>query len=117
MKKRLYYYPLTIIVIGILLGLIGWFTESSSIRWVAPAFGLALLAVALGINSMIMAFNTEKRATELGVALARIEGLADELREEMSGKKNPSAQIIPTLEAFSNYYLDYLNQPKGEDKK
>jgi len=117
MKKRPHYYPLTIIFIGILLGLLGWFTESSSTRWIAPAFGLALIAVALGINSLILASNTEKRATELGATLTRIEGLADELKNELNESKKPGAQIIPTLEALSQYYLDYLNKPKGEDKK
>ena len=117
MNKRLYYYPLAIIIIGILLGLLGWFNESSSIRWVAPAFGLALIGVALGISSLIVASNTEKRATELIDGLTRIEGLAEELREEMSGKKNTGAQIIPTLEALSHYYLDYLNKPKEENKE
>jgi len=116
MKRRLY-YPLAVVILAIVLGLVGWFSESSSIRWIAPAFGLALIAVGLGINSMIIAFQTEKRATELVAALARIEGLAEEMREELGGKKNPSAQIIPTLEAFSKYYLDYLNKPEGEDKK
>jgi hypothetical protein len=116
MKKRLLYYPLIIVGIGILLGLLGWFSESSTLRWVAPAFGLALIAVALGLNSLIIAFHTEKRATELGAALTRIEDLADEMRKELGETKNPGAQIIPTLEAFSNYYLDYLNKPKGEDK-
>ena len=117
MNKRFYYFPLAIVILAILIGLFGWFTESSSVRWVAPAFGLALIAVALGIYSLIIALHTEKRATELGAALAKIEGLAEEMREELSGKKNPSAQIIPTLEAFSQYYMDYLNKPKGEDKK
>ena len=117
MKKRLLYYPLIIVVTGILLGLLGWFSESSSIRWIAPAFGLAFIAVALGINSLIIASNTEKRATELGATLARIEGLADELRNELSESKSPRAQIIPTIEAFSQYFMDYLNKPKEEDKK
>ncbi|MFC1947565.1 hypothetical protein ACFLXY_06580 [Chloroflexota bacterium] len=116
MKRRLY-YPLAVVILAIVLGIVGWFSESSSIRWIAPAFGLALIAVGLGINSIIIAFQTEKRATELVAALARIERLAEEMREELGSKKNPSAQIIPTLEAFSKYYLDYLNKPEGEDKK
>ena len=108
MKRRLY-FPISIVILGIALGLLGWFTEPSSIRWVAPAFGLALIAVALGIYSLILASSTEKRATELGAALTRIETLADELRNELNESKSPRAQILPTLEAFSQYYLNYLN--------
>ena len=117
MNKRQYYYPLAIIAIGMFLGLLGWFNESSSIRWIAPAFGLVLIGVALGLSSLIIASNTEKRATELIAGLARIESLAEELREEISGKKNHGAQIIPTLEAISQYYTEYLNRPKGEEKQ
>ena len=116
MKRRLY-FPFALVILAIALGLLGWFTEPSSIRWVAPAFGLALIAVALGIYSLILASSTEKRATELGAALARIEGLADELRNELNESKSPMAQIIPTFEAFSKYYMDYLNKPQGDEEE
>jgi hypothetical protein len=120
MKRRLYYYSLTIVVLAVFLGLFGWFTESSSIRWVAPAFGLALIAVGLGVNSLIIALHTERRMTEMGAALARIEGLQEEIQKEQkeqSEQKSSGSQIIPTLEVFSRFYLDYLNKQKGEDKK
>ncbi|MFC2010897.1 hypothetical protein ACFLUR_01230 [Chloroflexota bacterium] len=115
MKQRLY-YPLTIIILAIVLGLFGWFTESSSIRWVALAFVLALIAVGLGLYSLLLALHTEKRATELGAVLARIEGLAEEMRKEQSEQRNSSPQIIPTLQALSQYYMDSINKPKEEKK-
>ncbi|MFC2017575.1 hypothetical protein ACFLUD_04100, partial [Chloroflexota bacterium] len=97
----------------------GWITESSSIRWVAPAFGLALIAVGLGVNSLIIALDTDKKMTEMGAALASIEGLQEEIRKEQkeqSEQRNSSPQIIPTLQALSQYYSDYLNKQKGEEK-
>ncbi len=120
MNRRLYYYPLTIVIIAVFLGLFGWFTESLSIRWVAPAFGLALIAVGLGVNSLIIALHTERKMTEMGAALARIEGLQEEIQKEQkeqSEQKSSGSQIIPTLQVFSQFYLDYLNKQKGEDKK
>ncbi|MFC2056317.1 hypothetical protein ACFLTO_01970 [Chloroflexota bacterium] len=112
MKRRLY-YPLIIIILAVLLGLFGWFTESSSIRWVALAFGLALVAVGLGVNSLIIALHTEKRATEIWAVLARIEGMAEEMRKEQNEQRNSSPQIISTLQALSQYYSDYLSKQKG----
>ncbi|MFC1977903.1 hypothetical protein ACFLWS_06550 [Chloroflexota bacterium] len=120
MKRHHYYYPLVIVILAIVLGLAGWFTESSSIRWVALAFGLALIAVGLGLYSLLLALHTEKRATELGAVLTRIEGMAEEMRKEQTEqkeRKGSSAQIIPTLQAISQYYTDYLNKQKGEDNK
>ena len=117
MKRRLYYYPLTIVILAVFLGLFGWFTESSSIRWVAPAFGLALIAVGLGVNSLIIALHTERRMTEMGAALARIEGLQEEIRKEQNERASSGPPIIASLQAMSQYYMDYINKQKGEDNK
>ena len=117
MKKRLYYYPLAIVISAVFLGLFGWFSESSSIRWIAPAFGLALIAVGVGVNSWIIASHTEKRATEMGAALARVESLQEEMRKEQSERANSGPPIVASLEAMSRYYMDYINKQKGEDKK
>ncbi len=117
MKRRLYYYLLTIVILAVFLGLLGWFTESSSIRWIAPAFGLALIAVGLGANSLIIALHTEKRATEMGAALARIEGLAEEMRKEQNERANSGPPIVASLQAMSQYYMDYINKQKGEENK
>lgn len=116
MKKHLYYYPLAIVMLAVFLGLFGWFTEPSSIRWVAPAFGLALIAVGLGVNSWIIALHTEKRATEMGAALARIESLAEEMRKEQNERASSGTPIVASLQAMSQYYMDYINKRK-EDKK
>ena len=116
MKRRLYYYPLAIIILAVFLGLFGWFTESTTVRWVAPAFGLALIAVGLGVNSWIIALHTEKRATEMGAALARIEGLAEEMRKEQNERASSGPPIVASLQAMSQYYMDYINKQK-EDKK
>ena len=116
MKRHLYYYPSAIIILAVFLGLFGWFTESSSIRWVALAFGLALIAVGLGVNSLIIALHTEKRMTEMSAALARIEALQEEIRKDQNERAG-SPPIIASLQAMSQYYMDYVNKQKGEDKK
>ena len=117
MKRYFYYYPLTIVILAVFLGLFGWFTESSSIRWVAPAFGLALIAVGLGVNSLIIALHTERRMTEMGATLTRIESLQEEIRKEQNERASPGPSIVASLEAMSQYYMDYISKQKGEDKK
>ncbi len=113
MKNRLYYYPLTIVILAVLLGLFGWFTESSSIRWVALAFGLALIAVGLGTNSLIIALHTEKRMAEMNAALVRIESLQEEIRKEQNERASSGPSIIASLQAMSQTYMDYYNKQKG----
>ena len=117
MKRRLYYYPLTIVILAVFLGFFGWFTESSSIRWVAPAFGLALIAVGLGVNSWVIALHAERRMTEMGAALTRIESIQEEIRKDQNERANSGPPIVASLQAMSQYYMDYINKQKGEDKK
>ncbi len=114
--KRHLYYPLTIVILAVFLGLFGWFTESSSIRWIAPAFGLALIAVGLSVNSLIIALHTEKKATEMGAVLTRIESLAEEMRKEQNERSSSGPPIVASLEAMSKYYMDYINKQKGDKK-
>ena len=117
MKRRLYYYPLTIVILAVFLGLFGWFTESSSIRWVAPAFGLALIAVGLGVNSLIIVLRTEGRMTEMGATLARIEGLQEEIRKEQNEQASSGPPIVASLQAMSQYYMDYIAKQKGSENE
>ena len=120
MKRRLCYYPLAIVILAVFLGLFGWFTESSSIRWVAPAFGLALISVGLGVNSFIIALHTDRKMTRMEATLTRIESSQEEIQKEQTEQKeqkSSSSQIIPTLEVFTKFYTDYLNKQKGEDKE
>ena len=116
MNKRPYYFPLAIVILAIFLGLFGWFNESLSVRWIAPAFGLALIAVGLGVNSLIIALHTEKRMTEMSAALARIEALQEEIRKDQNERAG-SPPIIASLQAMSQYYMDYISKQKGEDHK
>ena len=117
MKRHLYYYPLIIVVLAVFLGLFGWFTESSSIRWVAPAFGLALIAVGLGVTGLIIALHTERRMTEMNTTLTRIESLQEEIRKEQNERANSGPPIVASLEAMSKYYMDYINKQRGEENK
>ncbi|MFC2020436.1 hypothetical protein ACFLU1_01385 [Chloroflexota bacterium] len=116
MNVRPYYYPLAIIILAVFLGLLGWFTESS-IRWVAPAFGLALIAVGIGLNSLIIALRAERIMAEVGAALARVESLQEEIRKEQNEQPGSGPPIIASLQAMSQYYMDYINKQKEEDNK
>ena len=117
MSRRLVINLSFFTVLALILCLVGWFAQSEMIKWAAPAFGVAILAAGLGVNSLIIALDTDKKMTEMGAALARIEGLQEEIRKEQNERASSGPPIIASLQAMSQYYMDYINKQKGEDKK
>ena len=105
------------IVLALILFLVALFTHSEMIKWAASAFGIALIVVGLGVNSLIIALHTERRMTEMGATLTRIEGLQEEIRKEQNERTTSGSPIIASLQAASQYYMDYIKKQKGEDKK
>ena len=116
MKRHLYYYPLAIVILAVLLALFGWFNESSTIRWLAPAFGLALISVGIALYSFIIALHTDRRITEMGITLAKIESLQEEIRKEQNERASSGPPIVASLQAMSQYYMDYINKQKEVEK-
>jgi hypothetical protein len=106
--------------LALIVGLLGWFTQSLEVKWVVAAASLALIAVGLGVNSFLISLNTERRINDLNTNLTRIEHLQIEMQKEQKEQKEQSgsgSMIIPTLETFSKFYLDYLNKQKGEGEE
>lgn len=115
MKRCLYYCPLALVILAVFLAIFGWFTESTTVRWIAPAFGLALISVGLGLHSFIIASRTAKRINEVDATLARIESLQEEIRKEQDERASSGPSIVASLEAMSKYYMDYINKQKGDE--
>ena len=114
MKRSLYYCPWALVILAVFLAVFGWFSESTTVRWVAPAFGLALISVGLGLHSFFIASRTDKRVNELDATLVRIESLQEEIRKEQKEQANSSPPIVASLQAMSQYYMDFLAKQKGE---
>ncbi|MFC1912742.1 hypothetical protein ACFLX7_00895 [Chloroflexota bacterium] len=115
MNRRLYYIPLSFVILGLLLGFAGWFTESSTIKWVVPAFGLALISIGLGLNGFLIALHTTRRMHEMDATLARIENLQEEMQREQKEQASSGSPIVSSLQALSQYYFDYMAKQKKED--
>ncbi len=63
------------------------------------------------------ALHTEKRVSELGAVLTRIEGIAEEMRKEQNEQASSGPPIIASLQAISQQYMDYVNKQQREDKE
>ena len=117
MNWRYFISLLSSVILALLLGVIGWVTESTTLKWAAPAIGLALISVGLGVNSLIIALHTDRKMKEMDATLARIEGLQEEIQKEQKEQASSSPTIIAPLQALSQYYLDYLTSKKREDEE
>jgi hypothetical protein len=59
----------------------------------------------------------DRRINEVNTILTRIEGLQIEIQKKQDEQPGSGSMIIPTLETFSKFYLDYLNKQKDEGEE
>jgi len=109
---------LTFILAALIVGLLGWLTQPLELKWAAIATGLALVSVGLGVNSFMISLHTDKRINEMNTTLARIETSQTEMQEEKKEQSSSGFTIVPTLQAFSQLYFEYLaKQKSGEEQQ
>jgi len=117
MNKRHMYILAGSLVLSLVFVVVGWITESSVIKWAAPAVGLALIALGLGINSILIAVETNKRMINIDITLTQIKGLQEEIQKEQKEQGSTGPPIVASLQAMSQYYMDYIKKQKEEDNK
>jgi len=113
MKWYLFIIFLVFTVLVLILGIVASVTESITPRWAAPALGLGLVSLGLGVNSLIIALRADRKAKDMTVTLERIEESQKEIKKELAEQSGSRSTIIPTLETFSRMYMDYLSQPQS----
>jgi hypothetical protein len=59
----------------------------------------------------------DRRINEVNTILTRIEGLQIEIQKKQDEQLGSGSMLIPTLETFSKFYLDYLNKQKDEGEE
>lgn len=119
MNWRRFTSLLSFMLLALIVGLLGWLAQSLELKWAAAATGLALIAVGLGVNSLLLSLHTDRRINEVNTTLSRIEALQTELHNQQrkhNERSSSGSMIVPTLETFSKYYLDYLNKQKSGRK-
>ena len=103
------------VVAAVILSIVGWIALSPAITWFAPVVALGLISVGLGVNSLVLVNHTDKRIEAINGTLKSIEQIQEAIQKEQSVSHSP---IIPTLQAFSQLYLDYVGkQQKGEEQQ
>ncbi len=106
------------VVAAVIFAVIGWFTLSPAIKWAAPAVALGLISVGLGVNSLVLVNHTDRKIETMNEALKSIKQLQEEIQKEQKEQSSSGSTIVPTLQAFSQLYLDYLaKQKSGEEQQ
>ncbi len=106
------------VVAAVIFAVIGWFTLSPAIKWAAPAVALGLISVGLGVNSLVLVNHTDRKIETMNEALKSIKQLQEEMQKEQKEQSSSGSTIVPTLQAFSQLYLDYLaKQQSGEEQQ
>ena len=98
---------------ALILGIVGWISGET----VLHAYALGVLAVGLGVNSLMISLNTDSRMTGMEAALTRIESLQAEIKQAQQEQPGSQKPILATLQGLSQYYLDYMAKQKGADEK
>lgn len=111
--------PLTwFIAAGLAVGRYGWMLEVSGIRWAALAMAIALISIGIGLESYVRAAQIEGQMKETNTRLEQIIDSLEEMKRKQDEQSSSSSMIIPTLETFTKFYLDYLDKQKstGEEQ-
>ncbi|MFC1926881.1 hypothetical protein ACFLWV_03940 [Chloroflexota bacterium] len=73
------------------------------------------------VNSFIQALRVDKSIKEIKETLSRIEVLQQEIQKtqlEQAEKGSSGSTLMPTLQALSQYYMDYLaKQETGNEEE
>jgi hypothetical protein len=106
------------IIAAVVLGTVSWMLLPSSAGWVTPVVALGLVLTGLGINSLVLACRTNKKIEAIQETLTRIEQMQEAIQKEQEKQSGPHSTIVPTLQAFTQLYIDSLaEQQGGEDQQ
>ena len=106
------------IIAAVVLGVVSWTMLPSSTLWVAPVVALGLILTGLGINSLVLTCRTNKKIEAIQEMLVRIEQMQETIQKEQEKQSGSHTTIVPTLQAFTQLYMDSLaNQQSGNEQQ
>ncbi len=98
-----------------LISLLVFIVDAVDLKWAIAAGALGLVGVGLVLNSFMLTLHTDRRMNEINATLSRIEDLQKEIQKEQKEQANSSSPIVTSLQALSQYYMDFLTKEKSED--
>jgi hypothetical protein len=103
-----------------LIILLAFLVDSAELKWGILAGALGLIAVGLTINNYVFALRIDSRMNEMDTTLHQITNIQEEIQKELkeqTEQKTPGPPLIASLQAMSQYYMDYINKQRGGEGK
>lgn len=109
------------VIAAVIFGAASWITLPPDVILFAPVISLGLILIGLGVNSLVLVSQTDRKIKAINVTLENIEQIQGTIQKEQKEQKEQSgshSMIVPTLQAFSQLYMDYLaKQQSGEEQQ
>jgi len=106
------------VIAAVIFGAVSWIILSPGVIWFAPVVSLGLISIGLGVNSSVLVSHTDRKIEAISVTLGNIEQIQEAIQKEQKEQSGSHSTIVPTLQAFSQLYLDYLaKQQSGEEQQ
>ncbi len=116
--NRQYFIGLySFIILAVIFAIVMLFIGSPEIKWVVTAIGLALIAIGLGLSSFFIALHADSTTSTMNSTLERIEQTQKDIQTELKEQASSRSPVVTSLQALSQYYLDYMSKQKEEDEK
>lgn len=100
-------------IAAVAIGIYAWVVVVTEIRWASLALAIALIAVGLGLNSLVISRRTDRKIAEIDEKLTQIHDLQKEIQKERQEQANSGPPLVASLQALSQYYMDYMAKQKG----
>jgi hypothetical protein len=96
------------VLAAFVVSLLVYIVDSIELKWAIASGALGLVGAGLALNSFILTLRTDNRMKEINTTLSRIEDLQREIQKEQKEQAKSSSPIVMSLQALSQYYIDYL---------
>ncbi|MFC2038374.1 hypothetical protein ACFLUG_01195 [Chloroflexota bacterium] len=101
-------------LIGLIISLLVFAIGSTELKWAIAGGAIGVVGIGLALNHLMLALRTDGEIREINTTLSRIEDLQKEMQKAQQEQESAGPPIIASLQAMSQYYMDYVNEPKGE---
>lgn len=105
------------IIAAVILGVVSLTVLPSSATWVAPVVALGLILTGLGLNSLVLVYRTNQKIDSIQETLARIEQMQEAIQKEQEKQSGSHTTIVPTLQAFTQLYMDSVANRGSEEEQ
>ena len=104
-------------MLALIFGLIVWLLEPLALKLGASAIALSFVSLGLALNSFWTARHIDKRMDKMDATLTQIVDLQQEIQKEQKEQASSRSPIVTSLQALSQYYLDYIAKQKREGEQ